>query len=176
VNIPNILTVVRFFLVPIFGYYLYQGAYLVAVCLFLLAGITDILDGYIARKLDMVTSWGKLADPLADKLMQITALVILTLQYLIPLIILIIFVAKESAMILGTVFLYKKRNVVVSANWYGKAATVIFYITVLSIIIAKATGIYTQFAGILIAVALISALYAFFMYTWQFARIRKECS
>jgi len=83
------------FFIPFFGYYLYNERYTVAVILFLLAGVTDVLDGIIARKFNMVTSFGKLADPLADKLMQLTALTILTIQDIIPLPVLIIVVAKS---------------------------------------------------------------------------------
>ena len=124
-NIPNILTAIRFILIPFLGYYLFDKQYSVAVLLFLLGGITDVLDGVIARKFNMITSWGKLADPLADKLMQLTALSILTIQKIIPLPVLIIVVAKEAFMVAGSILLYKKIKLVVQANWYGKLATVV---------------------------------------------------
>jgi len=106
-------------LIPVFGYYLLEGQYKVAVFLFLLSSLTDILDGYIARKFNMVTPWGKLADPLADKLMQLTATILLIIQEKIPLIILFVVAAKELLMGAGSIFLYKKKNYVVSSNWYG---------------------------------------------------------
>ena len=125
-NIPNILTLVRFCLVPFFGYCLYNEQFVAATILFVAACVTDILDGFIARKFNLVTPFGKLADPLADKLMQLTALTILSLQSIIPLPVLIIVLAKEIFMILGSILLYKRVNFVVQANWYGKMTTVIF--------------------------------------------------
>ncbi|HOA55264.1 MAG TPA: CDP-alcohol phosphatidyltransferase family protein, partial [Clostridiales bacterium] len=65
-NIPNILTILRFLLIPVFAYFLSSRNYLVAVLLFLAGGLTDVLDGYVARKYNLITSWGKIADPLAD--------------------------------------------------------------------------------------------------------------
>lgn len=159
VNIPNILTAVRFVIIPVFGYFLYKEQYHTAVVLFLIGGLTDVSDGYIARKFNMVTSWGKLADPLADKLMQITALVLLTVQEKIPKVILIIVVAKEAFMGAGSLLLYKQKNVVVSANWYGKVATVVFYFAIIMIIF-KAP--YNQ---LFIIIAVLATLFAFFMYS-----------
>src|SRR3989339_291809 len=143
INIPNMLTIFRFLIVPIFGYYLYSEQYIISIFLFLFGGLTDVLDGYIARKYNMVTSWGKFADPIADKFLQITALVFLSINKLIPFSILIIVILKEVFMVLGSILLYKKDNYVVSANWYGKFATVIFYIAILCIIIMRVNEIHT---------------------------------
>ena len=174
-NIPNILTALRLVLVPIFGYYLYAQQYSIAAVLFFLAGITDILDGVIARKFNMITSWGKLADPLADKLMQMTALAILTIQKLIPLPVLIIVVAKEAFMITGSVLLYKKVKFVAQANWYGKLATVIFFLAIVMTIAIKSSQIIDVYTDTLINVfvmlAVFSTLFAFFMYSLEFRKI-----
>jgi cardiolipin synthase len=110
-----------------------------------LGGITDVLDGYIARKFNLITSFGKLADPLADKMMQITALVLLTMQQKIPAVILIIVIAKEAFMGAGSILLYKKENFVVSANWYGKLATVIFFVAIIFTLFGAK---YSEFFGI----------------------------
>ncbi|HHV30039.1 CDP-alcohol phosphatidyltransferase family protein [Acetivibrio mesophilus] len=174
-NIPNILTAIRFVFVPFFAYYLYNEQYTVAVVLFLLAGITDVLDGLIARKFNMITSWGKLADPLADKMMQLTALTILTMQEIIPLPVLIIVVAKESFMVVGSILIYKKVNFVVQADWYGKFATVVFFLAiVLTIAIRSGRFInpYTDVVvNIAVIIAVVSTLFAFFMYTIQFRKL-----
>ena len=165
-NVPNILTAIRFVLIPIFAYYLITGSYYMAVFLFLLGGLTDVLDGFIARKFNLITSWGKLADPLADKLMQITALVILTIKGFIPRELLAIVIAKEIFMAIGSILLYKQKNYVVSANWYGKMATVVFYFAIIMIIFKA------PFSSIYIWAAVIATLFAFVMCVRTFQTIK----
>lgn len=170
-NIPNILTAIRFVIVPIFGYYLFKEQYFIAVALFFAGGVTDVLDGYIARKFNMITTFGKLADPLADKLMQITALIILTYLKRIPIPILIIVVAKEAFMGMGSISLYAKEKHVVSANWYGKLATVVFYFAVIFVML---TRIGEPASGIIVGIAILPTLFAFFMYSLDYNKIKKD--
>jgi cardiolipin synthase (CMP-forming) len=176
VNIPNILTTLRFVLIPIFGYYLLREQFFIAVSLFLIGGITDVLDGYIARKFKLITSFGKLADPLADKLMQITALVILTRQGLIPMVFLVIVLAKELFMAMGSISLYKKENVVVEAYWYGKLATVVFFVVIVLIIILRKFNIshVELLINIATGLAVVLTLFAFFMYSIAYRKIKSE--
>jgi cardiolipin synthase len=117
-----------------------------------------------------VTSWGKLADPLADKLIQLTALVILTIMNMIPFFVIIIVAIKEVFMGIGSIVLYKQKNFVVSANWYGKAATVIFYLSVIMIIIINNMILRDVF----ISIAVLSTLIAFVMYIGQFRKIKSS--
>lgn len=177
-NIPNILTAFRFVLVPVFGYYLHREQYLLAVSLFVLGGITDILDGYIARKFNLVTSWGKLADPVADKMMQITALGLLTYQGVIPAAVVLIVIAKEIFMGIGSILLYRKENMVVSANWYGKLATVVFFLAIMATIIVRMYGVDSAtadiLASLLVGTAVLVTLFAFFMYSLDYRRIRRD--
>jgi cardiolipin synthase (CMP-forming) len=169
VNVPNILTAMRFVLIPVFAYYLCIKDYYTAVSLFLLGGLTDILDGFIARKYNLITPWGKLADPLADKLMQITALVILSIKEMIPMWLLVIVIAKEVFMGIGTILLYKQQNYVVSANWYGKMATVVFYLAIIMIIFkVPNNNTYNPF----IFIAVLATLFAFSMYVRSFRQIK----
>jgi cardiolipin synthase (CMP-forming) len=180
VNIPNFLTALRFLIVPIFGYFLSKEQYLTAILLFLAGGITDILDGYIARKFNLITSFGKLADPLADKFMQITALGILVFQPnpLIPVPVLVIVVAKEIFLAIGSVLLYKKGKTIVQADWYGKLATVVLYTAIFSTIIVKMekfSNVYSNtLINIFVVIAVIAALFAFFMYSMTFRQITKD--
>lgn len=167
------LTVLRFILVPIFGYYLYKQDYLASVILFTVSGVTDVLDGYIARKYNLVTSWGKIADPLADKLTQVTALVFLAINQIIPLFVVIIVMAKELLIGVGSLLLYKKSNFIVSANWYGKLATVIFYFSVVLIIVMKLFNKEEIYINILVGMSIFAALFAFFRYCLEYLKIRK---
>jgi cardiolipin synthase len=167
-NVPNILTFIRLLLIPSFGYFLYIDNYKVAVFLFIISGVTDILDGYIARKFNMVTSWGKLADPLADKLMQITALVILTIKGNIPTFILVIVIIKELMMGIGSILLLRQEEYVVSANWYGKLATVVFFVAIVMIIMD------IPYSNYLIIAALIVTLFAFINYVISYFKIKYD--
>lgn len=130
-HIPNILTVIRFFLIPFIVSYIVQGNYILAFIFLTISGLTDVLDGFIARKFNFITNFGKLIDPLADKTTQIAVLATLALQNTIPMWILIVVILKEFAMISGASFLYGK-EFVVSSKWYGKLSTVLFYIAIVS--------------------------------------------
>lgn len=128
-HVPNILTIVRFLLIPLILISIGTEKYILAFSILTISGITDILDGFIARRFDLITNFGKLMDPLADKCTQVSILVVLTMKGIIPFWILIIVVLKEFVMIAGASFLYGK-ELVVSSKWYGKAATVIFYFAI----------------------------------------------
>ncbi len=130
-HVPNILTVIRIFLVPIILYYLLIEHYILAFVFLTLSGLTDILDGFIARKFNFITNFGKLMDPLADKITQVSILTVLALQNVIPMFILVVVIVKEFFMISGASFLYGK-EFVVSSRWYGKLATVLFYIAIVA--------------------------------------------
>ena len=125
--VPNALTVLRFWLIPIIVIACVQGQYILAIAVLSISGLTDILDGTIARKYNYITDFGKLMDPLADKATQISLLTTLFIKGAIPIWILAIVVLKEFCMVSGASFLYGK-ELVVSSKWYGKLATVLFYV------------------------------------------------
>ncbi len=125
--VPNALTVLRFLLIPIIVIACVQGQYILAIAVLSISGLTDILDGAIARKYNYITDFGKLMDPLADKATQISLLTTLFIKGAIPIWILAIVVLKEFCMVSGASFLYGK-ELVVSSKWYGKLATVLFYV------------------------------------------------
>lgn len=162
-NIPNILTIIRLFLVPIFIIVFFssiENALLHSVAIFIIAGITDVLDGYIARKYNLITKWGQVLDPFADKIMQLTVLVCFTIDGLLPIWIIIIYGAKELTMIFGGIFLYtKKERVVIPANSFGKSATIIFYLAILSVAIEY------EYSTYIFIIAIAFALLAFVQYS-----------
>jgi len=125
--VPNALTIIRFLLIPIIVIACVQGQYILAIAVLSISGLTDILDGTIARKYNYITDFGKLMDPLADKATQISLLTTLFIKGAIPIWILAIVVLKEFCMVSGASFLYGK-ELVVSSKWYGKLATVLFYV------------------------------------------------
>lgn len=134
-NIPNILTTIRIFLIPVFILIFFSNnpsSLIYSILIFLLAGTTDILDGYIARKYNQVTKYGVVLDPLADKLMLLTVLFCLSSKTLIPSWIFVIVAIKEVAMIVSGIFLYKK-DTIIPSNFFGKASTVLFYISIFAL-------------------------------------------
>lgn len=167
-TIPNMITVSRLFLIPVFMLLMFQEKYVYAIMIFLFAGTTDILDGYIARRYNLVTKFGQILDPLADKLMQVTALVVILVMDIIPgiLPIVAIVIVKEVAMVIGSMVLWKS-GITIAANWYGKAATVIFYAAIVLSIIFRNYGIFFLVA------AVISTVFAFLMYMQNYFKIRK---
>ena len=128
-HIPNILTVLRFLLIPFIVYYIIIDEYWLAFVFLTISGLTDVLDGFIARKFNFITNFGKLIDPLADKTTQIAVLLTLAFKNIIPFWIIIVVAVKEATMIAGASFLYGK-ELVVSSKWFGKLATVLFYIAI----------------------------------------------
>lgn len=139
-QIPNILSVIRLLCIPVFVLLFNLGNRLAAAGVFCGASLTDVVDGYLARRNNWVTNVGKILDPLADKLMQFTVLLCLTLSFkgpshVIACIVLILFTLKELAMLAGAIVVLRvKQNVVVS-SWYGKLATVIFFIITITLIL-----------------------------------------
>ena len=165
-NVPNILTIIRFLLIPFIIFYIFTGNYILAFVFFTISGLTDIADGFIARKFNFVSNFGKLMDPLADKLTQITTLGSLAITDIIPIWILIIVLLKEFIMICGASFLYGK-DVVVYSKWYGKLATVLFYIAIVSSLIAKQfnlEGFWQDLDLALYSLALIATILSLLMY------------
>ena len=124
-HIPNILSVIRILLVFVFLYVLFAlGNIYVALIVFLIAGATDMVDGYLARRNNWITNLGKILDPVADKLMQCTVLVSLCIKDIVPLWFVIPFFAKEIFTIVIGFIVIRRRSVNVVSKWYGKFAVV----------------------------------------------------
>lgn len=124
-HIPNILSSIRLAMVGLFAYLFAKERYLACLATFVVAFMTDLLDGYLARRNNWVSNVGKVLDPLADKLMVLTALVCFYIKGWLPLWLLIVVFSKELIMIVGGIILYKK-EIVVYADWFGKSAAGFF--------------------------------------------------
>lgn len=124
-HIPNILTMLRVVMIPFFIYYFVQNHLMTAFSLFMIASITDYFDGYLARKYEVISNFGKIMDPLADKLLVLSALALLTFgkHGYLSMWIFIIITGRE---ILITLLrdIYKKKKIYLAANYWGKIKTV----------------------------------------------------
>ena len=166
-HIPNILTVLRFLLIPFTLYYLTNDQFILAIIFLTLSGLTDVLDGAIARKFNLITNFGKLIDPLADKITQLSVLGALVSKNIIPKWILIIVLVKEAAMVAGASFLYGK-DLVVSSKWYGKASTVLFYLAIVLSMIFRDLEITTSIDLLLYYIAVTMTIFSLVMYFREF--------
>ena len=124
-TLPNVLTMIRLVLVPVFVVLFLRGHRMASLAVFAAASLTDMLDGYLARKLNQITDFGKLFDPLADKLMVLSAMICMGIAQIFPWSAIIIVGCKELLMVIGGLFMLKK-DVVVYSNYVGKAAQVCF--------------------------------------------------
>ncbi|HHY77462.1 MAG TPA: CDP-alcohol phosphatidyltransferase family protein [Clostridiales bacterium] len=162
---PNMLTSLRIALVPPMIYsYLYMPYYgeKMAFFIFAISAMTDILDGHIARKHDMITKLGTILDPFADKMMLITVLTMFVLRKKINHWILVIVAFKELIMVLGGYLLYNN-DTVIPANIYGKISTFVFYVS------GFATMLGFSFAHILMYIFVVLNIGTMFIYLYRFA-------
>lgn len=126
-RIPNLITLFRILLLPVFYYTFWHFEdKRVAFLVFTIASISDLIDGYLARKFNAVSDFGKLMDPLADKLMQVSAIVCLAVAKLMPWPAAIIIGIKETLMLIGGIYALKGLNIVVYSNKFGKFASFFF--------------------------------------------------
>ncbi len=160
-NLPNLLTLLRILMVPLVPILYFCVGKPWAMLVFILASLTDMLDGYLARKMNQITTAGILLDPAADKLMNLTTLVTLFVDHVLPWIILVVMMLKELTMlILGTVF-YKRIRFVMASNLFGKTATVLFFIGIVLTFLHAYTLPYDH---VVLYIALVSSVIAFGFY------------
>jgi cardiolipin synthase len=140
VNIPNALTLMRILSVPAFVGFVLYGHHSIALAIFVAAGITDALDGMLARILNQQTTLGRYLDPLADKLLLVSAVVVLSFQGRIPLWVSIIVVSREVIISVGSLVIHLLRErVLIAPTWIGKATTVLQLAYVLAVLTTATT-------------------------------------
>jgi CDP-diacylglycerol--glycerol-3-phosphate 3-phosphatidyltransferase len=173
-TVPNLLTLIRLLAIPVLAYLIYAGEsyQLLAFLLFLGIWLTDMLDGYIARRFNQITEFGKLFDPLVDKLFQLTTAVMMCAIGKLPVWVPLVMAGKELFMIVGSLVLLKRFDVVVHARWYGKLATVLFVLAFASLFILPREHIWLSHF-IFIPPVFVS-LFAYVCYGANFLRLRKK--
>lgn len=141
-TIPNWMCFIRIALIPVFTVMFIKEQYIAAFVTMIVAALTDVFDGKIARKFNMVSNLGKILDPIADKLSQIAIVIILLYKFWDgPLkYVLFLFILKEGLMIIGGAILLSKGLRPVAAEIWGKLATVVFYTFMITIIALGPSG------------------------------------
>ena len=145
IKIPNILCYIRFVLIPVF-IILYIKAdsprdYLRAAVVVFISGATDFFDGFIARHFDMVTEFGKLIDPIADKLTQLSLIFILFVKFKWMFLLMILFVIMQLFLFVAGLVMLKKGKKLNGAKWFGKISTTVFYAVMLVLIAVPSLNI-----------------------------------
>ncbi|WP_041608152.1 CDP-diacylglycerol--glycerol-3-phosphate 3-phosphatidyltransferase [Halobacteroides halobius] len=136
-TVANCLTLIRILLLPFFlffFFYDFSNHYLIAAIIFTLSALTDLFDGYIARKFDQITSLGKILDPLADKLTFIIVFTALAIDGFIPFILIVFILVRELVVLCGSMYMYYRSKDIISPSNTGKGATFLLYITAVSYI------------------------------------------
>ena len=136
-NLPNVLTLLRILLVPVLVVALLDGTSngdLLAAIVFALASATDAMDGYLARSRNAITTFGKLMDPIADKLLIIAALVALVSQDRLAAWVAMVIIARELSVTI-TRMQATQQGVVIAANWWGKAKTIVQVAAIFCVIV-----------------------------------------
>ncbi len=132
ITIPNILSFFRICLIPVLVWLYSVGHdYMWAGYILILSGITDMVDGYIARHFHMVSNLGKILDPIADKLTQGVMLMCLVMRFLLMIVPFVLLIAKEIYMSVSGILVIQRTGIVCGADWHGKAATCFLYGTMI---------------------------------------------
>jgi CDP-diacylglycerol--glycerol-3-phosphate 3-phosphatidyltransferase len=171
-TISNFLSFIRILLVvPIFCY-LSQDDRLQALIYILIAVITDVLDGYFARKLNQITDLGKALDPLADKFCTIGGLIALSLYQGFPWWITSIVILKDILIMLGSIFLISRRHVVVSSNAPGKITVFLIAMTVI-IYLLNVEFLFMPLV-LCVSIMLIYSMISYFKVFYRYYHIKDE--
>jgi cardiolipin synthase len=138
-QIPNILTVLRIILILPFAFAVYQANYTHALLIFFIAGLSDGVDGFLARQFNWKSRFGAIADPLADKLLLITAYVMLMWTNQLPLWLLLLILGRDLFIVIGALlYHYFVSHYEIKPSIFGKACTLIQIVYVLTLIISLA--------------------------------------
>ena len=168
-NLPNKLTILRILLVPVCLLLAGYEQYPAATAVFILAAVTDALDGHIARKKHLITNFGKFADPIADKILVLSMMIVLCSKGFLPVWLPIILVFREL-MVDGLRMVAAEQGQVIAAGWSGKAKTVSQIILIVYALIFK-SGTDTLILSIIVAAL---TLYSGGEYFWKLRHLFKK--
>ncbi|MGI6264076.1 MAG: CDP-alcohol phosphatidyltransferase family protein [Acutalibacteraceae bacterium] len=179
-SIPNVLSLVRIALVPAFVVLYIRGIQPDQRALqywsfgvLALSGVTDLLDGFIARHFHQITELGKVLDPIADKLTQVAVLVCLAVHYPLLIGLMILCVCKELGQMIGGMIILKLGGRVEGAKWYGKVSTFAFYLVMAAFVLWGEKMPAGVSIPLIVAVGVLM-VYAFIRYAVAFGKTVRE--
>lgn len=176
-NLPNKLTIARVIMIPFFLFFLmtdfFSGSRYVALAVFVLASLTDLLDGKIARKYNLVTNFGKFMDPLADKLLVCSAMIAFIELGLIPALVVIVIIAREF-IISGFRLIAAEKSVVIAAGMAGKIKTTVQMVMCVLLIARLPWDFMRYVEQVFIYAALVLTVYSLIVYLVQNKNVLKD--
>ena len=175
-TIPNILTYIRILLVPVFVVVYATSrslsGHIWAIVIVAVSALTDVVDGFIARKYNMITDLGKIIDPIADKAMQFAMIFCVVVRYRLVWILFVIYAVKELVSLAFSSYLFKHGKHISGANWAGKICTVVLYGVMLALIAFP--NINSHVVTILIGFSAAFMLLALFVYMSAYVQLYLE--
>ena len=178
-TVPNAMSAFRIVLIPVFVYFALQDHIPGALTALLLSGLSDMLDGFVARKFNQITELGKILDPFADKLTQGAVAICISVRYPSVCPLLVLFVAKELLMLVGACYLLKNGKKPCASKWYGKLSTVLFYVSVTLIVVLDSFFhveklVFVVISNTALVVTAASMIYTFVRYAVIFQEILRS--
>ncbi|HOF06091.1 MAG TPA: CDP-alcohol phosphatidyltransferase family protein [Syntrophales bacterium] len=159
VNIPNTLTVLRIIMVPVIVILLMQGDFLKALVLFALSGITDGLDGFLARVLDQQTELGAYLDPIADKALMVSCFVTLSIKHVIPGWLSVIVVSRDCIILIGIAMLaIMSISFQIRPTMISKLTTVFQLLTIFSVLLVHTLAMAEEYKGLLMGLYILTSV------------------
>lgn len=176
ITTPNILSFLRIVMIPFIILSFLRQEYIFGALFVILSGMTDLLDGYTARRYQDITKIGKMLDPVADKLTQVAIIIGIVLYFPLAVITLVIFVLKEFTMAMYNLYFMSKGHEYGGAIIYGKVSTAVFYFSMIIIFLIK--GMNTTLSVFLLILTtsflLISWISHMLEYTDQYKEYKRE--
>lgn len=175
-TVPNAMSLFRILVIPFFAYFFLKDNLTAAVIALALSGLSDALDGFVARRFNQITELGKMLDPLADKLTQGTVAVCIAVRYPTICPLLFLLVTKELVMLCGACFLLHRGKKPCAAKWYGKVSTTLFYAAIVLIVVMDGfmqvqPEVFNLVSNIALVVTAAFMLYTFVRYFGVFREI-----
>lgn len=172
ITIPNILSMLRIAIIPFIIWAFCVEQYWLSAGLILFSGLTDVIDGYIARHFNMISPLGKALDPIADKLTLISLIIMLCLKNTTLLYLLVIFIIKELIMAIEGILIIKKTGTTYNSRWHGKITTLFLYFTMIVHVVW--ISIPLTVSAILLVICAILMIMTLTLYTIQNVKVLKK--
>ena len=178
-TVPNVLSLIRMAMVPLFVWCFFApipNNRPWAIAVFLCAGLTDVVDGWIARHFHQISLWGRILDPMADKLMVFAALICLMLIDTLPLWLVLLYFSKELAQAICSYVLMRRTKDMIASNVLGKAGTTFFYITIVTLTLFDPSAALRNILLLLSYVTIVAAFVSYLLQGFRQERLNHPTS